>query len=128
MARLLLIDTDTQMFKDIGTYLSWYGFSIDVLEESAQVMSRLAGENYDLLVSSAFAEGVDGYRLCSMIRQSREDAIRRQKILLFSPEELDAEKYLFLKKNDVYVINKYANISTWCEKINSIIRNTERAD
>ncbi len=122
MSKVLFVDDDPQMLKTMGKYLSWYGLEIDLLDDSSQAESRLTSKSYSLLICSVFATPIDGYGLCSTIRRSDNPRLSNLEIMLIAPEELELEKYLLLKRLNIYFMNKYENTQIWHERISAILR------
>ena len=122
MARILLVDDDRQMLEAMGAYLGWYGFEVELLEDSSRAIGRLEAGKFDLVISGAFTSPVGGYELCENIRKSENAAVRGVKIILIAPEEPELGRFLILKKLGADFMNKYEDAGTWRGKIDAALR------
>ena len=122
MIRILFVDNDIQMLDAAGNYLSWWGFKVDKLRDSSRVVSSLAKNEYDILICGVFSEPFDGFRLCEIIRRSPEPKVNQTKIVLIAPKEPALDKYVALKRLNVFFMPRYASIGEWAQKIDSILQ------
>lgn len=125
--KILLIDSDAEMLKNMGSYLSWYGYAVEALNDSAEAVSRLQDGKHNLLICDIFAVPVGGYELADMIRKSEDPVLRDQEILLVGPEELELEKQMVIVKLNAHFADRYLSTDRLKEKIDIILETkTER--
>jgi len=125
LERLLFVDSDDEMLDCMGTYLSWYGYRVEKVRDSSEVITHLTQDEYDLLICGVFAQPLDGYMLSNMIRRARTPSIRRLKMILVAAEEPELEKYVMLKKLGVFFMLKYADARDWRQKIKAVLKDKE---
>ena len=126
MARIMLVDSDVNILRDMKEYLLWYGFDVDALGDSSGVMERLEKGAYDMVICDIFVQPVDGYLLAQMIRKSQNADIAALVVMLTAPEEPELDRQLFLGRLGVNFMNKYGNAGVWNEKINILLNLQKR--
>ena len=120
MAKILLVDYNEDVSKPVAEYLSWFGFTVDLIHDSSGVLEMLKKTKYDLIIMDRFSVPDDGCSVCKAIR--KVPALAEQKIMLVAPEEPELAEFMLLKKMGVYFMNKYGEASLWSEKIATILR------
>jgi len=120
--RILYCDDDMDALDFISTYLIGYGFHVDTLTDSSQVVPALDRNGYDLLITSAWTEPQSGFRVCKAVRSSVKESLKNLPIMLVSPVDLDDEQYRKLIEMDVYFMTKFRGPDKWNGKIKAILK------
>ena len=124
LPKILYVDPDPNLRKQVSTYLSWYGLGVEELEDTAEAESRLESRDYGLLICEVWSSPRNGFEMVRSIRQSGKPALRNLGVLLVAPDVLDEEGYRFLRKWKVSFMSKYQEIQEWVDKISSLLRVT----
>jgi len=118
----ILIAEDNHPWRDIlKRHLSVYGFEVDGVDQSLEVMKHLQKNSYGLLICNAWQGSLVGHILCESVRRSELSHVREIPILMVAPEPLEQEDYKNLRRNDVYFMVKYKSPEKWYQKINVIL-------
>jgi two-component system response regulator HydG len=70
---VLVVDDDHEMCELLKTQLDRRGFEVAVNASADEALVRLAGEEFDALVTDVRMRGLDGLQLCERVRQSRPE-------------------------------------------------------
>jgi two-component system response regulator HydG len=71
--RVLVVDDDHEMCELLRTQLGRRGFEVAVNASADEALARLAGDDFDALVTDVRMRGIDGLQLCERLRESRPD-------------------------------------------------------
>ena len=63
-ARILVVDDEPSITEFVGYALRKEGFSVDVVDNGEDALSRAMKNDYDLFVLDIMLPGIDGYELC----------------------------------------------------------------
>ena len=67
-ARILVVDDEPSITEFVGYALRKEGFSVDVIDNGEDALSRAMKNDYDLFVLDIMLPGIDGYELCRRLR------------------------------------------------------------
>ena len=67
-ARILVVDDEPSITEFVGYALRKEGFSVDVVDNGEDALSRAMKNDYDLFVLDIMLPGIDGYELCRRLR------------------------------------------------------------
>ena len=73
--RVLVIDDNETVRETVARILSAIGYNASKAEDGMTAMSRLASEEYHLVVTDLDMPMLDGYRLCTWLKQESPDTI-----------------------------------------------------
>lgn len=67
-SKILLVEDDVELAQLIQDYLSCYEFSVDVIHEGSQAVSRILNDQPDLVILDLMLPGKDGISICKEVR------------------------------------------------------------
>ena len=70
--RLLVVDDDLRLRDLLGKYLAEQGFSVELVNDGAEMDKKLARNRYDLIVLDLMLPGEDGLSICRRLRGKGE--------------------------------------------------------
>ena len=70
MARILIVEDDTDMATGLQDNLQFEGFEVDVADSAESALRRLAAQPADLILLDIMLPGMDGFALCRQLRQA----------------------------------------------------------
>ena len=73
--RVLVIDDNKTVRETVAKILSAIGYNASKAEDGMTAMSRLASEQYELVITDLDMPMLDGYRLCTWLKQESPDTI-----------------------------------------------------
>lgn len=77
--KVLLIDDDFLVLKSLASALKKEGYLVDAISDSAEVVQKVRGKEYDLIISDIRMPGMDGLELLSEVRKTQV-SLKRKKI------------------------------------------------
>ena len=69
--RILLVDDEPSIIKVISKRLETSGFEVIVAMDGAEALAKAASERPDLIILDLMLPELDGYQVCSQIRQEK---------------------------------------------------------
>ncbi len=66
--KILLIEDDVELAQLIQDYLSCYEFSVEVVHDGSQAVSRITNDQPDLVILDLMLPGKDGISICKEVR------------------------------------------------------------
>jgi DNA-binding response OmpR family regulator len=97
--RLLLVEDDEALARLLQDNFAFCGFEVEWIADGATVIDRVRGRRPDLVLLDVMLPGVDGFTLCSLIRESGRTPVimltaRDQKRDKLRGLELGADDYV----------------------------------
>ncbi|MDD5512480.1 MAG: response regulator [Candidatus Omnitrophica bacterium] len=121
MPKILFADNDPEMARTMARYLAWQGFSVESIDNPAELLDRLLGDSYDLLIYDIFMHGVDSYDFLRKIREHSDPGLKKMHILVSTPEHPDREEIVLGQRLRLYFINKFRHSGEWATRIKLIL-------
>ena len=91
-ARILVVDDEPSITEFVGYALRKEGFSVDVVDNGEDALSRAMKNDYDLFVLDIMLPGIDGYELCRRLR-----AHTSSPVLFLSARDSELDKVVGLE-------------------------------
>ena len=91
-ARILVVDDEPSITEFVGYALRKEGFSVDVVDNGEDALSRAMKNDYDLFVLDIMLPGIDGYELCRRLR-----AHTSSPVLFLSARDTELDKVVGLE-------------------------------
>ncbi len=66
--KILLVEDDVELAELIQDYLSCYEFSVEVVHDGSQAVSRIINDQPDLVILDLMPPGKDGISICKEVR------------------------------------------------------------
>lgn len=85
--RVLIVDDDPVQLKLVQLVFAQHGFSVTTSQSGAEALAKAEREPPDLIVSDILMPGIDGFRLCAAVRQSK--VLRAIPVLLATSNYVD---------------------------------------
>ena len=124
MPRILVVEDDPDIADLIARYLTNAGHRVDRLSSGADVMTRLRKEAVDLVVLDLMLPGLDGLRVCEVMRAAPETAAIPVIMLTARGEEADRVSGLELGADD-YVTKPFSP-KELTARVAALLRRTAR--
>lgn len=121
MIKILYCDIDPAMLEALKLSLEPYDFSVDTLEQPQEAAAVLEKTRYDVFLCGAWLRNVDGYALCSMLRNSPHANLGSLAILVLAAEPPGFAEFQFLPQKKIYYLIKYKSPDQVAEKIRAIL-------
>ena len=86
-ARILVVDDEPSITEFVGYALRKEGFSVDVVDNGEDALSRAMKNDYDLFVLDIMLPGTDGYEICRQVRE-----VKNTPIIMVSAKKEDIDK------------------------------------
>ncbi len=119
--KILYCDPDQNFQAKFKTYLEAYGFEVQCLTDSSQVLKRLSETAFDMLICDLWVEPLPCRELCEGLRASEQSTAREIPVLLVAPEVLEAGEFLWARKLNLDFLVKYKSPEDWYQKISTLI-------
>lgn len=104
--RLLLIEDNRDILANLADYLTLKGYVVDCAQDGLTGLHLAATNEYDLIVLDIMLPGIDGYTLCSRLRDSERAHI--PVIMLTARDALDDRLQGFRSGADDYLVKPFA--------------------
>lgn len=104
--RLLLIEDNRDILANLADYLTLKGYVIDCAQDGLTGLHLAATNEYDLIVLDVMLPGIDGYTLCSRLRDSERAHV--PVIMLTARDALDDRLQGFRSGADDYLVKPFA--------------------
>ena len=104
--RLLLIEDNRDILANLADYLTLKGYVADCAQDGLTGLHLAATNEYDLIVLDIMLPGIDGYTLCSRLRDSERAHV--PVIMLTARDALDDRLQGFRAGADDYLVKPFA--------------------
>lgn len=104
--RLLLIEDNRDILANLADYLTLKGYVVDCAQDGLTGLHLAATNEYDLIVLDIMLPGIDGYTLCSRLRDSERAQV--PVIMLTARDALDDRLQGFRSGADDYLVKPFA--------------------
>lgn len=118
--RVLIVDDDADLGRNIADYLSKHGFSIEVAGDGRSMDRALAAESFDILVLDVMMPGEDGLSICRRLSAESGPAI-----IIMSAKGEDVDRIVGLELGADDYLPKPCNPRELLARIRAVLRRRE---
>ena len=120
--RILVIEDNRDILANVVDYLQLKGYSVDCAQDGVSGLHLAVTAHYDLIVLDIMLPGMDGYQVCTRLR---EDARSEVPILMLTARDVLEDRLKGLQSGaDDYLIKPFA-LSELVARIEAILRRTQ---
>lgn len=123
MAKLLIIDDDTELTELLSDYLVQQGFNVDVENSPNNGIDALKRSQYDLLLLDVMMPDIDGFEVLKTVRQFSEISV-----IMLTAKGDDYDKILGLELGADDYLPKPFNQRELVARIKALIRRSTSAN
>lgn len=122
--RLLLIEDNRDILANLADYLALKGYVVDCAQDGLTGLHLAATNEYDLIVLDIMLPGIDGYTLCSRLRDSERAHV--PVIMLTARDTLDDRLQGFRAGADDYLVKPFA-LAELAARIEAVLKRSQGA-
>lgn len=117
MSKILVVEDDASIQALLHDFLEEAGYSVVLAADGVDALAKFSGQNFDLILLDIMLPGIDGYRVCEVIRQKSNVPV----IMLTALDtEADQIRGLDLQADDY--ITKPFSMPVLLRKIAAVLR------
>lgn len=117
MSKILVVEDDTSIQALLHDFLEEAGYRVVLAADGVDALAKFSGQNFDLILLDIMLPGIDGYRVCEVIRQKSDVPV----IMLTALDtEADQIRGLDLQADDY--ITKPFSMPVLLRKIAAVLR------
>ena len=117
MSKILVVEDDTSIQALLHDFLEEAGYHVVLAADGVDALAKFSGQNFDLILLDIMLPGIDGYRICEVIRQKSDVPV----IMLTALDtEADQIRGLDLQADDY--ITKPFSMPVLLRKIAAVLR------
>lgn len=117
MSKILVVEDDASIQALLHDFLEESGYSVVLAADGVDALAKFSGQNFDLILLDIMLPGIDGYRVCEVIRQKSDVPV----IMLTALDtEADQIRGLDLQADDY--ITKPFSMPVLLRKIAAVLR------
>ena len=116
-ARILVVDDEPSITEFVGYALRKEGFSVDVVNNGEDALSRAMKNDYDLFVLDIMLPGIDGYELCRRLR-----AHTSSPVLFLSARDTELDKVVGLEIGGDDYLSKPFGVRELIARVRALLR------
>ena len=120
-ARILVVDDEPSITEFVGYALRKEGFSVDVVDNGEDALSRAMKNDYDLFVLDIMLPGIDGYELCRRLRTHTSSPV-----LFLSARDSELDKVVGLEIGGDDYLSKPFDLDIFQARLDALVRRTRR--
>ena len=122
--RILLVDDEPSIVKMVGKRLEVEGFEVLIAMDGQEGLDKARGERPDLIVLDLMLPKLNGYEVCTMLKQdTRYQGIP---VVLFTAKAQEKDEKLGMECGANAYVKKPFRAQELLEKIRSLLPKTER--
>lgn len=122
--RVLIIDDSDSIRSEVSDYLKSQGFSVSEASDGIQGLNKILSSDFDVVVLDVVMPGIDGFKLCQLIR---ENGINVPIIMLTKRSSLEDKVTGFRIGADDYLAKPFSPIELNM-RIRALFRRTSEAN
>ena len=122
-ARILVVDDEPSITEFVGYALRKEGFSVDVVDNGEDALSRAMKNDYDLFVLDIMLPGIDGYELCRRLR-----AHTSSPVLFLSARDNELDKVVGLEIGGDDYLSKPFGVRELIARVRALLRRSQGGD
>ena len=122
-ARILVVDDEPSITEFVGYALRKEGFSVDVVDNGEDALSRAMKNDYDLFVLDIMLPGIDGYELCRRLRVHTSSPV-----LFLSARDSELDKVVGLEIGGDDYLSKPFGVRELIARVRALLRRSQGED
>ena len=122
-ARILVVDDEPSITEFVGYALRKEGFSVDVIDNGEDALSRAMKNDYDLFVLDIMLPGIDGYELCRRLRVHTSSPV-----LFLSARDTELDKVVGLEIGGDDYLSKPFGVRELIARVRALLRRSQGED
>lgn len=122
MDHLLICDRDADFTQVLYDYLTIYGYSVEVVTSSTQIIESCKKQKPALSIWPILLEPAGGFVVAKTMKKLFQEEC---KLLLYGLESPSVDEFITFYKEGIVYISKYAALSRWRNKIEMLINREE---
>ena len=122
-ARILVVDDEPSITEFVGYALRKEGFSVDVVDNGEDALSRAMKNDYDLFVLDIMLPGIDGYELCRRLRVHTSSPV-----LFLSARDTELDKVVGLEIGGDDYLSKPFGVRELIARVRALLRRSQGED
>ena len=122
--RILLVDDEPSIVKMVGKRLEVEGFEVVVAMDGQEGLSRAQTERPDLIVLDLMLPKLNGYEVCTMLKQDAR--FQRIPIILFTAKAQEKDEKLGMECGANAYVRKPFRAQELLDKIHGLIAGTHQ--
>ncbi|MCK8058617.1 MULTISPECIES: response regulator transcription factor [unclassified Fusibacter] len=122
MSKLMIIEDDESIRRELSTYLEKHGFEVIALDEFNDVAKRSVAGGYDLILLDINLPVSDGHYICKEIRKSSDVPI-----IIVTSQDTEMDELMSITFGADDFITKPYNLRILLARINSLLRRTVKS-
>ena len=120
---ILVVDDEPSITEFVGYALRKEGFSVDVVDNGEDALSRAMKNDYDLFVLDIMLPGIDGYELCRRLR-----AHTSSPVLFLSARDTELDKVVGLEIGGDDYLSKPFGVRELIARVRALLRRSQGED
>jgi two-component system alkaline phosphatase synthesis response regulator PhoP len=121
-SRILLVDDEPSIVKMVGKRLEVEGFNVLVAMDGQDALAKARAEAPDLIVLDLMLPKLNGYEVCTMLKQDAR--YQKTPIIIFTAKTQDKDEKMALECGADAYMRKPFRAQELLEKIRSLIAQT----
>ena len=122
-ARILVVDDEPSITEFVEYALRKEGFSVDVIDNGEDALSRAMKNDYDLFVLDIMLPGIDGYELCRRLRTHTSSPA-----LFLSARDSELDKVVGLEIGGDDYLSKPFGVRELIARVRALLRRSQGED
>ena len=120
---MLVVDDEPSITEFVGYALRKEGFSVDVVDNGEDALSRAMKNDYDLFVLDIMLPGIDGYELCRRLRVHTSSPV-----LFLSARDTELDKVVGLEIGGDDYLSKPFGVRELIARVRALLRRSQGED
>lgn len=119
MPRILIVEDDEKLRKELEIFLNNNGYKVETIERFENTLNDILKKNPELLLLDINLPGADGEFICKELRKKSN-----MPIIIITSRDSEIDELLSINNGADHYITKPFNIHILLAKINSVLRRT----
>ncbi len=119
MPRILIVEDDEKLRKELEIFLNNNGYQVETIERFENTLNDILKINPELLLLDINLPGADGEFICKELRKKSN-----MPIIIITSRDSEIDELLSINNGADHYITKPFNIHILLAKINSVLRRT----
>ncbi len=124
-AKVFVVDDEPEITEIIETYLTEFGFQVQVENNSTDAVTRIRQYNPDIILLDIMMPGIDGYDICAQLK--KDDLFSTIPIVFLTGKDRDDDMGRSFKSGADMFIKKPFSCERLLEIINIVLMSTGKS-
>jgi two-component system phosphate regulon response regulator PhoB len=122
--RVLLVDDEPSIVKMVGKRLETEGFQVSVAMDGQEALAKIQSEHPDLVILDLMLPKVNGYEVCTMMKQDTRH--RQIPVVIFTAKTQEKDEKMAVECGADAFVRKPFRAEELMEKIRSLLAGAPR--